>query len=69
MITKTKKEELIQRLSKISVSARIKKIFESKYGLKDGVWKSNAIVGKKFKISGEAVRLNLLKVEKLMNEG
>lgn len=57
----------LQSLKSVSASARKKKIYEFKYGLKDGILKSNAVTGKRFKITGEAVRLACKQIEALLN--
>lgn len=66
MITQEKRDELIKKIEKVSLPLRMKKIFECKYGLKDGIYKSNPTVGKRFKITGEAVRLTINKVHKVL---
>ena len=66
MITKEKKDELKKKLEAVSLPHRMKKIFECKYGLNDGVYKSNPTVGKRFKITGEAVRQTINKAHKLL---
>lgn len=66
MITAKKRKELLSKINEVSLPLRTKKIFKSKYGLEDGIYKSNSEVGKKFKITGEAVRLVLIKVNNLI---
>lgn len=68
MITKTKKAELIKKLEEVSVPLRQRKMYVSRYGLEDCVWKSYAQVGKRFKVTGEAVRLIVVKINKLIGE-
>lgn len=68
MITKTKKEELIKKLKGVSVPLRQRKMYVSRFGLEDGVWKSYAQVGKRFKVTGEAVRLIVVKINNLIGE-
>lgn len=68
MVTKTKKEQLIRKLKEVSVPLRQRKMYVSRYGLEDGVWKSYAQVGKRFKVTGEAVRLIVVKINKLIGE-
>lgn len=55
----------IDQLDSIVASARSKKIYRFKFGLDDGISKSNAEVGKRFKISREAVRQTIVKIESL----
>lgn len=68
MITGQKRKELALKLSKVSIGAKEKTVFRSKYGLDDGVFKNNEEVGKIFNMTGEAVRQILVKVEKLFEE-
>lgn len=68
MITAIKRKELRKKIEEISLPLRTKRIFKSKYGLVDGIFKSNSEVGARFKITGEAVRLILIKVNKLLEE-
>lgn len=66
MITAKKRKELLQKINEVSLPLKMKKVFKSKYGLDDGIYKSNSQVGKKFKVTGEAIRLILIKVNKLI---
>lgn len=66
MITAIKRKELKKAIKEISLPLRTKKIFSHKYGLDDGIYKSNSEAGRRFKITGEAVRLILIKVNKLL---
>lgn len=66
MITAKKRKELLQKIDEVSLPLKMKKVFKSKYGLDDGIYKSNSEVGKKFKVTGEAIRLILIKVNKLI---
>lgn len=65
-LTSRERERLTKKVDDISMPLRWKKIFKSRYGLEDGITKSNPQVGKKFKVSGEAIRQILAKVEKLI---
>lgn len=66
MITAHKRKELADKLSKISCSAKEKTIFRSKYGLDDGIYKSNGETAEIFNINRETVRVIIQKLEKLM---
>lgn len=68
MITGQKRKELATKLSQISIGAKEKTVFRSKYGIDDGVFKNNEEVGKIFNMTGEAVRQIIVKVEKLFKE-
>lgn len=68
MITNTQKEKLIKKIKGVSVPYRQRKMFVCRYGLEDGVFKSYAEVGKRFKVTGEAVRLIVVKINKLIGE-
>jgi len=56
MVTKAKRTEYLLRLKSISAKPRDIKIYRKKFGLDDGILRSNAVTGKSFKITGEAVR-------------
>jgi DNA-directed RNA polymerase sigma subunit (sigma70/sigma32) len=66
MITEQKRKELSENLSKISIGAKEKTVYRTKYGLDDGIFKSNEETGKIFNMTGEAVRQILAKVDELM---
>lgn len=67
-LTGTERKALAIKLEKIACSARKKKIYEYRNGLKDGIVRSLAETGKKFKITGEAVRLACKSVEALFTK-
>lgn len=56
---------LIKKLEAISIRQRAKTVYRYRFGLKDGITKSNAKTGKRFGITGEAVRLIIKEVESL----
>lgn len=62
MVTKAKRIEFLKKLEDISIDMRSKTIYRSKFGLDDGVLKSNAEVGRIFSLSGEYIRQVLEKV-------
>lgn len=66
MITAQKRKELAKKLSEISCGAKEKTVYRTKHGIDDGVSKSNEETGKIFSMTGEAVRLILMKVDKLI---
>jgi len=66
MITEQKRKELAEKLSKISIGNKEKTVYRTKYGLDDGIFKSNEETGKIFSMTGEAVRQILAKVDELM---
>jgi DNA-directed RNA polymerase sigma subunit (sigma70/sigma32) len=66
MITAEKRKELADKLSTVSCGAKEKTVYRTKYGIDDGIFKSNSETGKIFSMTGEAVRLILQKVDKLM---
>jgi DNA-directed RNA polymerase sigma subunit (sigma70/sigma32) len=66
MITAQKRKELAEKLSKVSCGAKEKTVYRTKHGIDDGISKSNEETGKIFSMTGEAVRLILQKVEKLI---
>lgn len=67
-ITATQRSSYEKKLKAISIGAREKRIFACKYGIGDGEFKSNKEVGERYRMTGEAVRLILLKVMKLINK-
>ncbi len=66
MITEKNRKELAEKLSKISCGAKEKTVYRTKHGIDDGISKSNEETGKIFNMTGEAVRLILQKVDKLL---
>lgn len=68
VLTAGERKELSLKLRGVSMASRARKIFEYKYGLKDGVFKSNSLVGKEFGITGEAVRQSIAKTEALLKK-
>lgn len=66
MITAQQRKELAEKLSKISIGAKEKTVYRTKYGIDDGIFKSNEETGKIFNMTGEAVRQILVKVDELM---
>lgn len=66
MITASKRKELAENLSKIACGAKEKTVYRTKHGVDDGISKSNEETGKIFNMTGEAVRLILVKVDNLM---
>jgi len=60
------RKSLAKKLKAISCLERAKKIYACKFGLNDGIYKSNVEVGVRFKITREAVRQTILKVSKLL---
>lgn len=70
-LTKEERKALtikLKKLKHVSISDRKRKIYEYKYGLEDGIIKSNQATGKKFKVTGEAIRLVIKQVEALLNK-
>ena len=67
-LTAEERKSIISKLASVSMQSRARKIFEYKYGLKDGIFKSNSAVGIKFKITGEAVRQSIAKTEALLRK-
>lgn len=67
-LTADERKSLVEKLANISIPLRALKIFKYKYGLEDGIFKSNIVVGKKFKITGEAVRQSNQKVEAILKK-
>lgn len=70
-LTKSERKALaikLRKLKDVSITDRKRKMYEYKYGLVDGVIKSNQVTGKKFKVTGEAVRLVIKQVEELLNK-
>jgi len=65
MITSQERKELADKLALVSCSVKDKTIFRTKFGIDDGIYKSNVETGKIFGISHEAVRLVLKKVSDL----
>lgn len=61
----SERKALAKKLDSVVSSARSKKMFRFRYGLDDGISKSNALVGKRFKVSREAVRQTIKKIEAL----
>jgi DNA-directed RNA polymerase sigma subunit (sigma70/sigma32) len=61
----SERKALAKKLDNVVSSARSKKMFRFRYGLDDGISKSNALVGKRFKVSREAVRQTIKKIEAL----
>lgn len=66
MITEQKRIELAEKLSKIAIGAKEKTVYRTKHGIDDGISKSNEETGKIFNMTGEAVRLILMKVDNLI---
>jgi len=66
MITAKIRKELAGKLAKISCGTKEKTIYRTKHGIDDGISKSNEETGKIFNMTGEAVRLILQKVDRLM---
>ena len=66
MITEQKRKELAEKLSKISIGNKERTVYRTKYGIDDGIFKSNEETGKIFNMTGEAVRQILVKVDELM---
>ena len=75
MVTKRQRELLKKKLDTISADIKIKTIYRVKYGLDDGIEKSNKETGKIFScpkkeckgITEEAIRQALQKIEIAMN--
>ena len=67
-LSQEERASLAIKLANVSTSDRKRKIFSSKYGLLDGVTKSNAKTGKLFRITGEAVRLVCKDVQALITK-
>lgn len=70
-LTKTERKALaikLRKLKDVSITDRKRKMYEYKYGLVDGIIKSNQVTGKKFKVTGEAVRLVIKQVEELLTK-
>lgn len=67
-LSQVERKALAKKLSKVSVSARKRKIYECKYGLIDGSVKSNREVGKRFKVTAEAIRLSCKQVDELLTK-
>ena len=66
IITAKKRILLAKKIDEVSAPHRSKQIFRSRYGLVDGIVKSNVAVGKRFHISAEAVRLSIIRTKKLI---
>lgn len=67
-LTQAERRALASKLKNVSASARKKKIYECKYGLVDGLLKTNKEVGKRFKITGERVRMACKQIEALFTK-
>ena len=63
-LTKTQRNELAKKLHGISASMKSKTVYRVRYGIDDGITKSNAETGRLFGISGEAVRQLIVEIEK-----
>ena len=66
MITAKERKELAEKLAKVSCGAKEKTVYRTKHGIDDGISKSDEETGKIFSMTGEAVRLILVKVDKLI---
>lgn len=64
-LTAKDRASLIKKLDNVSATKRAKNIFKMRFGLEDGITKSNGETGRKFKITREAVRQTIVKVESL----
>lgn len=64
-LTREEREALAIKLEGISCSLRLKTIYRTRYGIDDGLVKSNGETGEIFGISREAVRQACEKVESL----
>lgn len=67
-LTKEEREALAIKLEGVSVSLKKKTIYRTKYGIDDGILKSNAETGEIFNISGEAVRNACDEIEALFTK-
>lgn len=56
MVTEEKRKEFREKLDGLSADLKDKTIYRAKFGLDDGIYKSNAEAGKIFGMTGEAVR-------------
>lgn len=63
------RKALIRKLGKVSASARAKSMYRMRYGLDDGgIISTYKDIGKHFNVTGEAVRLVVTVIHKLINE-
>lgn len=67
MITAIQRERIGKKLAKISASAKDKIVYRTRYGIDDGITRSNEEVGRIFNMTGEAVRQILIKIDTLIN--
>lgn len=66
MLTKEQRTELAEKLNGVSADDKDKLIYRTRFGLDDGNYRSLEDTGKIFKISGEAVRLIVTKIDRLI---
>ena len=67
-LSKAERRALAMKLKKVSAPARKKAIYQSKYGLVDGITKTNKAVGVRFKITGERVRIVCKQIDELFTK-
>lgn len=64
MVTEEKRKEYREKVEGISADLKDKTIFRAKFGLDDGLFKSNAETGRIFGMTGEAVRQAVARISK-----
>lgn len=67
-LTQEERQVLAKKLEGVAVSIKKKTIYRCKYGIDDGILKSNAETGSIFNITGEAVRNACEEIEVLFTK-
>ena len=67
MVTKAERKRRATALDKISAPMKDKTIYRVKYGIDDGFYKSNDETGKLFRMTREAIRQSVTKVQELID--
>lgn len=67
MVTKAERKQRAEALDSVSAPMKDKTIYRVKYGIDDGIYKSNDETGKLFRMTREAVRQSVAKVQELID--
>lgn len=67
MVTAKERQRLAEALDSVSAPMKDKTIYRVKFGIDDGIYKSNDETGKLFRMTREAVRQAVAKVQELID--
>lgn len=67
MVTAEQRKKLADALDSVSAPMKDKTVYRVKFGVDDGIYKTNEETGKLFRMTREAVRQSVTKVQELID--